>query len=231
MRTALLTIGGLLFLTCSASSSGTIGLPEPAGDGLSVEEAIRQRRSVRSYSDEALSLAELSQILFAAQGITGKAGGRTLRAAPSAGATYPFEVYVFARKVEGLEPAIYRYLPHGHEIEVVREGDLTGELSEACLGQSMPSEAACTLVLAAVPGRTAAAYGDRAPMYIYMEAGHISQNIYLQCASLDLGVVAVGAFYESEVDAIIGLDGEHERSIYVNCIGRKVATEDGEQLD
>jgi SagB-type dehydrogenase family enzyme len=83
------------------------------------------------------------------------------------------------------------------------------------------------MVLAAVPERTIGVYGERGLMYVYMEAGHISENIYLQCASLDLAVVAVGAFHESEVDALIGLDGEHEATIYVNCIGRKVATEDG----
>ena len=227
MRTALLIILCLLILTSCALSGSAISLPEPAHEGLSVEEAIRQRRSGRSYSDEALTLAEVSQILFAAQGITGSAGDRMLRAAPSAGATYPFEVYGFANRVDGLEPGIYRYEPEGHALELVRAGEFGGALSEACVGQTMPEKAALTIVLAAVPERTIDVYGQRGLMYIYMEAGHISQNIYLQCASLDLAVVAVGAFYESEVDALIGLDGEREATIYVNCIGRKVATEDG----
>ena len=227
MRTALITIAGLLILACGTSSSGSVNLPEPGHDGLSVEQAIRERRSTRSYADDALTLAELSQILFAAQGITGSMGDRTLRAAPSAGATYPFEVYVFVNRVEELEPGIYHYIPHGHELEVLRRGDFARALSEACLGQRMPAEAACTVVLAAVAARTTDVYGERGLNYIYMEAGHISQNVYLQCASLGLAVVAVGAFYESEVDTLIGLDGEHESSIYVNCIGRKVTEEDG----
>jgi SagB-type dehydrogenase family enzyme len=227
MRTAFLTIVGLLILSCGACSSDSVSLPEPGHEGLSVEQAIRQRRSERSYSSDPVSLAELSQVLFAAQGITGAVGDRPLRAAPSAGATYPFEVYAFVNRVEGLEPGIYHYIPHGHEVKTVREGEFGEALSEACNGQTMPLEAALTIVLAAVPERTIDVYGQRGLMYIYMEAGHISENIYLQCASLDLAVVAVGAFYESEVDALIGLDGEQEAAVYVNCIGRKVAKEDG----
>ena len=224
----MLTISAFLILILSTESSAMVSLPEPGYNGLSVEEAIRQRRSVRSYTDEAVTLDEISLVLFAAQGITGEAGGRALRAAPSAGATYPFEIYVFANRVEGLEPGLYRYLPHGHGLELLRAGDFGEALSEACLGQSMPAEGACTLVLAAVPERTTDVYGERGLMYIYMEAGHISQNIYLECASLGLGAVAVGAFYESDIDAIIGIDGEHEGTVYVNCIGRKVAKQDGE---
>jgi len=227
MRTALLTIIGLLILTCGACSSESISLPEPGHEGLSVEQAIRQRRSERSYSHEAVSLAELSQILFAAQGITAAVGDRTFRAAPSAGGTYPYEIYVFVNRVEGLGAGIYHYIPHGHELEVVREGEFGDALSEACVGQSMPAEGACAIVLAAVPERTIDVYGERGLIYIYMEAGHISENIYLQCASLGLAVVAVGAFYESEIDVLIGLDGEQEATVYVNCIGRKVAKEDG----
>lgn len=227
MRTALLTIVATLILTSGALSSGSITLPEPLHEGLSVEEAIRQRRSTRSYSDEAVTLAEVSQVLFAAQGITGKLGDRSLRAAPSAGATYPYEVYIFVNRVENLAPGIYHYLPQEHGIELVKAGDFGEDLSAACVGQTMPAEAALTIVLAAVPERTIDVYGQRGLMYIYMEAGHISQNIYLECASLGLAVVAVGAFYESEVDDLIGLDGEQEATIYVNCIGRKVATENG----
>ncbi len=219
---------GLLILASGAAGGGTINLPEPRLTGLAVEEAIRQRRSVRSYTSEALTMEELSQIVFAAQGITGTLGDRTLRAAPSAGATYPFEVYVFANRVEGLEPGIYHYLPHGHELEIVRKGRFGEALSEACLGQGMPAEAACTLVFCAVPERTTRVYGDRGLMYMYMEAGHISENVYLQCASLGLGVVAVGAFEESEVNALIGLDGREETTVYINCMGRKAAGGDGD---
>jgi SagB-type dehydrogenase family enzyme len=228
MRKALLTMLGLLILTSGTCGTAAISLPEPAHRGLTVEEAIRRRRSVRSYGEGSLTLQQVSQILYAAQGVTGSAGDRPLRAAPSAGGTYPFEVYVFAVRVDGLAAGIYHYLPCGHELEVVREGDFSEALSEACLGQSMPAEAACTLVLAAVPHRTTDVYGDRGLIYVYMEAGHISENIYLQCASLNLGVVAVGAFLESEVDALIGLDGEQEGALYVNCIGRKVASGDGD---
>ena len=225
MRTALLTIVGLLILTCSSES---LDLPEPELKGMPVEDAIALRRSVRTYADGPLTLAELSQILFAAQGITGGKADVKLRSAPSAGGTYPFELYAFASRVEGLEPGIYHYVPEGHCLDLVAKGDFAAKLSEACLGQSMPAEAACSIVLAAVPGRTTARYGERGLMYVHMEAGHISQNIYLQCTSLGLGVVAVGAFYEEDVNDLIGLDGERETALYVNCIGRKVSEDHGD---
>jgi SagB-type dehydrogenase family enzyme len=143
-----------------------------------------------------------------------------LRSAPSAGATYPIEIYAVVNRVAALEPGVYRYEPEGHVIEVLRTGDLGDDLSAACMGQSMPLEAAVSLVMTAVPQRTTGTYGTRGIMYIYMEAGHISQNVCLQCTSLGLGVVPIGAFDDDEVNQLVGADGESETALYVNSIGR-----------
>ncbi len=215
------SVAAILLGSCQVvSQDQPIELPEPALRGLSVEEAILARRSIRSYSRDSLSLEELSQVLFAAQGITGERGGYTLRSSPSAGGTYPIEVYAFVNRVSGLAPGIYHYLPQGHGIELVRAGPQGESLSAACLGQSMPEESAVSLVLTAVPRRTISRYGERALRYIHMEAGHISQNICLECVSLGLGVVPIGAFDDALLDRLIGIDGEDEMSLYVNSIGR-----------
>ncbi len=197
-----------------------IALPEPKLRGMSVEEAIRSRRSIRSYSGDSLSLVQLSQILFAAQGITGKRGDKLLRAAPSAGATYPLEVYVFVGRVRGIASGIYHYVPDTHSLEVLRIGDFTDSLALACLGQSMPREAAISVVLTCVPERTTRIYGERGMRYIYMEAGHVSENICLEAISLGLGAVPVGAFYDEVLNRLIGVDTQKEMAIYVNCIGK-----------
>jgi SagB-type dehydrogenase family enzyme len=216
-----ISVGFVLLGSCQVvSQDRSIDLPEPALKGLSVEEAIAARRSVRSYSEDSLSMAELSQILFAAQGVTGRRGENNLRAAPSAGGTYPIEVYAFANRIEGLAPGIYRYLPEGHSIELVEAGPHGKSLARACHGQSMPEAAALSVVLAAVPERTTSRYGKRGIRYVHMEAGHVSENICLECASLGLGAVPIGAFDDAQLDSLIGIDGEEEISLYVNSIGR-----------
>jgi SagB-type dehydrogenase family enzyme len=216
-----ISIGFVLLGSCQVvCQDQPIDLPEPALKGLSVEEAIAARRSVRSYTEDSLSMAELSQILFAAQGITGRRGSLALRSAPSAGGTYPIEVYAFANRIEGLAPGIYHYLPEGHRIELVRAGNYGESLAGACLGQSMPEEAALSVVLTAVPERTTSRYGERGIRYVHMEAGHIGQNICLECASLGLGAVPIGAYDDRQLDRLIGIDGEVEMSLYVNSIGR-----------
>jgi SagB-type dehydrogenase family enzyme len=209
--------------SCRADSPGKyIDLPEPNLSGSTVEDAIGERRSVRTYSEGSLTMLELSQLLFAAQGVTGERGGRALRSAPSAGGTYPIEVYVFANRVESLDKGIYRYVPGSHTIELLKGGAYGDSLAGACLGQSMPRTCAVSLVLTAVPQRTAARYGDRAMRYVLMEAGHVSQNVLLESTSLGLGAVPVGAFDDGRLNRLIGVDGETEVALYVNSIGRPV---------
>jgi len=202
---------GVLALGCggrleSGEETLEVKLPEAriVGD-VSLGEAIAARRSVRAYEEASLTLEEVGQLLWAAQGITAEWGGR---AAPSAGATYPLEVYVVAGEVEGLEPGVYRYLPDSHSARLVKEGDLRAELSSAALGQEWVRTAPASLVIAAAYGRTTRQYGERGERYVHMEVGHVGQNVYLQAAALALGTVMVGAFDDAEVKNLLGTDEE-----------------------
>ena len=192
----------------SKSINEKIKLPKPKYDSnTSVEKALRERRSIRKYKDEALTLAEVSQLLWAAQGITDPRG---LRTAPSAGALYPLEVYVVIGNVEGLTKGVYKYKPHGHELVKVRSGDVRDELSVAALGQPWVKEGSIVIVFSAVYERTTQKYGNRGIRYVHIEVGHAAQNVYLQAVSLNLGTVVVGAFRDDEVRKILNvLDEEH----------------------
>lgn len=182
-------------------------LPEPRHESeTSVEEALLKRRSVRSYREEPLTLAEVSQLLWAAQGITAPGwGGRT---APSAGALYPLEVYAVVGEVEGLEPGIYHYRPEGHLLMRRKAGDLRSELAAVALGQAWVREAPLVLVIAARYERTTRKYGERGVRYVHIEVGHVGQNVYLQAEALALGTVMVGAFSDQEVKELLGIEEE-----------------------
>ena len=200
-----------------ASRDGIYPLPQPATDGpVSLEEAVAGRRSVREYDNSPLSLEEVGQLLWATQGITSDTGAR---AAPSAGGTYPLEVYVAAGRVTGLPPGVYLYHPDGPELTRVAEGDVLASLAEACLGQEWVGDAAVDLVIAADYSRTTERYGDRGVRYVHMEAGHAAQNLCLQAIALELGAVTVGAFYDDEVAQIIRLPDE-VKPLYVVPVGR-----------
>lgn len=189
--------------TAAATHHGTVSMPDAIGDGtMSLESALAARRSIRSFTDETLSLDEISQLMWAAQGLTEEGGaGRT---APSAGGTYPLEV--FAATPEGL----YHYVPDGHLLEVLRDADLRAPLAEAALDQHWVADAAIVVVIAAVFSRTEQRYGDRAERYVHLEAGHAAQNLLLQAVALDLGAVPVGAFSDQRVQEVLGLPGDHE---------------------
>lgn len=195
-----------------------IKLPEPRYEGeTSIEEALARRRSIRAYSGDNLTREEVSQLLWAAQGITASWGGRT---APSAGALYPLELYVVVGDVEGIDKGVYRYSPEEHELEKVRDGDIRTELADAALGQECVRDAAIDLVFAAVYERTTAKYKERGIQYVHLEAGHAAQNVYLQAVSLDLGTVTIGAFVDSEVKKIMNI-GEQEDPLYILPVGRR----------
>jgi SagB-type dehydrogenase family enzyme len=189
-------------------SERVIALPEPRGDGdVPLVTAFRKRDSVRSYSSDPLSLAEISQLLWAAQGVTSPSGGRT---APSAGALYPLEIYLVAARVEGVAPGVYRYGIGKHDLVEVASGDHTSELSAAALGQECVDDAAAVIVLTAIYERTTGKYGERGIRYVHMEIGSVAQNVYLQAAALDLGTVFVGAFQDGRVKRILRLPAGEE---------------------
>ncbi|MEM2921380.1 MAG: SagB/ThcOx family dehydrogenase [Candidatus Bathyarchaeia archaeon] len=184
---------------------------------VSVEEALLKRRSIREYTGERLNLQEVSQLLWAAQGITDPKGFRT---APSAGALYPLEVYLVVGDVENLATGVYKYKPLEHEIIKVLEGDKRRELAEAAIGQISVREAAIDIVVTAVYERTTVKYGDRGIRYVHMEVGHAAQNLCLQATAMGLGTVTVGAFHDEEVKEILNLP-EDEQPLYIIPVGKK----------
>lgn len=174
-----------------------------------------RRRSCREYVDEPISLADVGQVLWAAQGITGSDLPR--RTAPSAGATYPIEVYLAAGRVQGLTPGVYRYVPASHALDPVSEGsvaaesargDVRAQLAGAALGQEFLAQAAAVLIIAAAPERTTERYGSRGKRYVHMEAGHVAQNVSLQATALRLGTVVVAAFRDEDVRRVAGMGEE-----------------------
>ncbi len=214
----LLGILGVFAMLDKGLTEEKIFLPEIRLQGeISVEEAIFRRRSVRSFRDEPLSLEELGQLLFAAQGITEKTYG--FRTAPSAGALYPLELYAVIGRVKGLSPGVYRYLPQDHSMVKVLEGDRRGELFQAALEQSSIQEAPVTLVFTAIYERTTQKYGERGIRYVHMEVGHAAQNVYLEAEALQLGTVAIGAFRDKSVANLLALPA-NEVPLYLMPIGK-----------
>ena len=176
------------------------------------------RRSVREFSGEPMSLAELSHLLRFSAGITEERRG--LRAAPSAGAAYPIELYPAVSSVESLTQGIYHYQVRSHELRRVREGDFGHEMSRAALGEKMLARANAVLVLSAVLRRTEKLYKDRAHRYVLFEAGHIAQNTCLVATSMGLGACAIGAFRDRDLSRVIGVDGREENVLYLVAVGK-----------
>jgi len=186
-----------------AQNTERISLPAPEVKGRhSLELLLQQRRSVREYPDQALSLAELGQLLWAAQGITHGGGYRT---APSAGALYPLELYAVVGQVNGLAAGVYHYRPKGHSLVKISNGDVRDTLAEAALSQDSVSQAAVVIAFTAVPARTEKKYGARAARYIHIEVGHAAENLFLQAEALGLATVDVGAFDDQEVTRVLQL--------------------------
>lgn len=210
----------------AVATGETVRLPRPrtAEGDQRVGTAIADRRSRREYSDDPLTAAELGQLLWAAQGVTGRNFAREdFRAAPSAGATYPLEVFVVVGEegVEGVEPGVYHYEVGAHELTVVERGDFQSELAAIAINQGFVAEAALDVVVTGVDERTTGRYGRRGRVrYVPMEAGHVGQNLYLQAESLGLATVAVGAFRDAQLRALLDV-GDAQRPLYVFPVGRR----------
>ena len=220
---ALSTMLGLLLLAIAGTvkadgkDATTIMLPEPRyRSGISLEETLRDRRSVRKYSSDSLTLADVAQLLWSGQGVS---DGRDRRTSPSAGALYPLELYLVAGNVEALPSSIYQYRPARHALSLVVVGDKRRELATAALRQNWVSKAPAVVVITAVYERTTRKYGDRGQKYVHMEAGHAAQNISLQAVSLGLGAVTVGAFADREIKQILNLP-EDEVALYIMPVGK-----------
>jgi SagB-type dehydrogenase family enzyme len=193
----------------SMRAPSTIPLPTPSLSGsLSVEEALAGRRSVREYVVASLTIDQLSQLLWSAQGMTARRYG--LRSAPSAGALYPLEVYVAAEHVDGLATGVYRYVPRRHGLQVVVDRSVRDQLFRDALSQSAVADAPATLAFAAVFARTTRKYGERGRRYVHMEVGHAAQNLYLQATAMGLGTVVIGAFNDDSVKRTLGMSDDEE---------------------
>jgi SagB-type dehydrogenase family enzyme len=189
-------------------------------EGKPLWEVIAQRRSIREFSRQPITFSELSQLIWATQGVTSEASGFEFRATPSAGALYPIETYVVVNRVEEISPGIYHYNMKEAKLSLLKEGDFGSDLCQAGLDQEMLEEAACVFIWTAIVERSKWKYRERAYRYIYMDVGHIGQNLYLAATALNLGCCTVGAFFDEEVDRLLGVDGKEEISIYLGAVGQ-----------
>ena len=186
-------------------------LPDPMLDGsASLERTVHQRRTIRSFEGKALTLEQFSQLLWAAQGITETGGFK--RAAPSAGALYPMDIYGAVGRdcIEKLDPGVYHYEPADHSISLVQEGDVRRDIAIASLGQMWMAYAPVTVVITAEYSRIMVKYGQRGIRYAMIEAGHIGQNIFLQSEAMGLAAGIVGAFEDQKVIQVMGIKETHE---------------------
>jgi len=205
----------------------SIELPKPRlRSQISVEEALKNRRSVREFREQPLTLNEVGQLLWAAYGVTRpeESGGRLrggLKTAPSAGACYPLEVYLVCGAVSGLEPGLYRYLPQIHRLQKERADDLRQPLALAALGQHWIETAPAIILFSAVAERTIRRYGERGrERYINMDLGHAAQNVYLQAETLGIGTCAVGAFNDTRLSEVLRLPAG-ETPLYLMPVGKR----------
>ena len=207
--------------------SNQIYLPSPSQKGdVSLEETIAKRRSIRHFTSEAISQLQLSQILWAAQGITDTR--LKYRTVPSAGATYPLEIFVVCGRngIEDMADGIYHYHIDSHSLALRYSGDVRLELAKAALDQEYIYEAPVDIIICAVYSRTLVGYGDRGERYVHIEVGHAGQNIYLQAEALGLATVAIGAFDDERVGKVLGLDKEYKplsimEPLYIMPVGRQ----------
>jgi len=186
---------------------------------ISFDGALKQRKSVRDFKDKAISLGQLGYLLWASTGLQRVEDGYEFRTVPSAGALYPIETYVIGNDVRKLESGVYHYSIKEHKLEEIKQGDFRRQIVAAALGQGMCATASAVLVWSAVFDRCKWKYGQRAYRYIYLDAGHIAENLALAAVSLKLGSCEIGALFDDEVNTILGIDGVEESTILMAAVG------------
>ena len=199
----------LLFFIWTSGSDAMIKLPEPEFTNKSIEQCIQQRRSIRSFQDKTLSLQEISNVLWAAQGITDNERG--YRAAPSAGATYPLILYYATKN------GLFKYIPKSHGIKQTMEKDLRKDIAKAALNQMFITDAGMVIVITAIFENTTWRYKERGVRYVHIEVGHCAQNIHLEAVALGLGSVPIGAYHDDELKELLELD--QEEPLYIIPVG------------
>ena len=204
-----------------------IDLPEPQSIDLGsydLRQAIEERRSLRRYTDDSLSLEELSYLLWLTQGVKKVDEKRhvTWRTVPSAGCRHPFETYLSINRVEGLAPGLYRFAALENQLVALKYSDkFNDQLTEACMGQRQVQTSAVTFIWAAVPYRTIWRYSERSYRYLYLDAGHVCQNLHLAAESINCGICAIGAYHDDEVDALMEFNPPEMFAIYLASLGRR----------
>jgi SagB-type dehydrogenase family enzyme len=199
----------------------TVELPSPETEGgPPLWKTLQARRSERAYAREPISVQQLSQLLWATQGTTRNIRHQQFRTAPSAGALYPIETYLVVNRVDGLDPGLYHYDALGGALKFLREGNLGPEAAATALDQPMVESAAVVFIWTAIPERGKWKYLERAYRYIYLDAGHIAQNLYLAAGGMGLGCCAIGALYDEEVNRLVEVDGTSETVVYMCSVGK-----------
>jgi SagB-type dehydrogenase family enzyme len=213
-------------LTQGADGQPTIDLPRPESievQSIDLTAAINQRKSVRKYAEQPLTLAELSYLLWCTQGVKQVTNRpATLRTVPSAGSRHPFETYLLVNRVEGLQPGLYRFLSVEHKLVAVDLDDgLADKITHAACRQAMVKNSAVTFLWVAVAYRSIWRYQERSYRYMHLDAGHVCQNLYLAAEAIDSGVCAIAAFDDDEINGLLGVDGQEQFVIYLATLGKK----------
>jgi SagB-type dehydrogenase family enzyme len=204
----------------SYPSSKTVQLPSQLQEAtIRFTEVLGRRKSIRAFSSQPLSKNDLAFLLWASTGIQRTEHGYEFRTAPSAGALYPIETYIAANNVEDVASGIYHYNIKNHLLEEIKTGNFGVDLAHAALDQKMCATASVAFIWTAVFGRSKWKYAQRAYRYIYLDAGHVAENLALAVASITCGSCQVGAFFDDEINSIVGIDGTEESSICLSVVG------------
>lgn len=198
-----------------------ISLPTDWETDKSLRETLQNRRSCRRFTEDPISMKDLAMLLWASQGITGRAGSFFFRTAPSAGALYPVETYLSVQNVASLESGLFHFQPADFSLARLSAGAYANKVAEAALGQTFMARAGVVFIWSAVFRRNFAKYGHRGLRYVMMDAGHVCQNLLLAAESLELGACPVAAFYDDELNGLLGIDGIEESVIYLAAVGTK----------
>lgn len=196
-----------------------IKLSDPQNLSTPFEATIRNRKSIRNYSNKPIKKEQLSYLLWASTGIQRKEMGFEFRTVPSAGALYPIETYLVINNVENVSKGVYHYNIKSHYLEELKKGDNSKIIAKAALEQNMCADAAVVFIWTSIFNRSKCKYGQRAFRYIYLDAGHIAENLALAATGLGLGSCQIAALYDDEVNTILNIDGLNESVIYMSVVG------------
>lgn len=184
------------------------------------------RRSVRKYAGTPLLIEDIAFMLWSSQGITAKAGKHFFRTAPSAGALYPFETYVLVNNVSGLKPGLYHFDVINFALEFIDDAARSEDLVHCCLEQKFINDAGAVFLWTGVPSRNLAKYGERGFRYLLLDLGHVSQNLLIGAEAKGCGGCPIAAFFDAELNAFLGVDGENEFALYAASVGKKLPKTD-----